>query len=248
MSVVREQDLLLVAGPAMDFLMHTWRLLRAADRPWTALPWRAAAAGALAFAIAWAPLLLAYWALNGHAGPTETAARKMTWWSPHAFSVLFSPEHGFLAWTPMAIIAIGGIVVGASGASGSARSVRWVFVAALVMIAAQVYSSGSVESWTVAGAFGQRRFVALTPLLVLGLAALFARVRAPTPRRWVTAAVALSVWWNLGLMAQFGMNLMDRQRLTLADNARVTFVELPFQAPAILWKYLTDRESFYRKP
>ena len=40
------------------------------------------------------------------------------------------------------------------------------------MIAAQVYSAGSVESWTVAGAFGQRRFVAITPLLIIGFAAL----------------------------------------------------------------------------
>ena len=42
------------------------------------------------------------------------------------------------------------------------------------MVALQVYIGGSVESWTVAGAFGQRRFVALTPLLVIGLAVLFA--------------------------------------------------------------------------
>ena len=32
------------------------------------------------------------------------------------------------------------------------------------MVAVQIYVSGSVESWTVAGAFGQRRFVALTIL------------------------------------------------------------------------------------
>ena len=42
----------------------------------------------------------------------------------------------------------------------------------LLMVAAQVYVSGAVESWTVAGAFGQRRFVAVTILLVIGLAAL----------------------------------------------------------------------------
>ena len=46
------------------------------------------------------------------------------------------------------------------------------------MVAAQVYVSGSVESWTVAGAFGQRRFVALTILLTIGLAAVLAAGRA----------------------------------------------------------------------
>jgi hypothetical protein len=39
---------------------------------------------------------------------------------------------------------------------------------------------------------------------------------------------------------------MDRQKLTLAENARVTFLELPFQAPRIAWRYLTDRSSFYK--
>jgi hypothetical protein len=60
--------------------------------------------------------------------------------------------------------------------------------------------------------------------------------------------VAGCVWWNIGLMAQFGLHLMDRQRLTPAANAWTTFVELPRQAPAIVWRYLTDRESFYGLP
>ena len=51
------------------------------------------------------------------------------------------------------------------------------------MVVLQVYTAGSVESWTVAGAFGQRRFVALTPLLVIGLAVLCASVSSAAPRR-----------------------------------------------------------------
>src|SRR5207244_3497107 len=88
---------------------------------------------------------------------------------------------------------------------------RWIAVCALVMFGLQAYIAGAVESWTVAGAFGQRRFVSVTPLLVLGLAALL----APGPRRtrwarWTAVAVvAACVWWNLGLMAQFGMHTMD---------------------------------------
>jgi hypothetical protein len=128
------------------------------------------------------------------------------------------------------------------------------------MVVLQAYISGSVESWTVAGSFGQRRFVSLTPLFVLGLAALSTSAvgrkdeghePARTPGRMRTSyffALFLCVWWNLGLMAQFGLHMMDRQRLTLIDNARVTFFELPLQAPSIVWRYLTDRESFYGQP
>ena len=115
------------------------------------------------------------------------------------------------------------------------------------MIALQAYTSGSVESWTVSGSFGQRRFIAITPLLVLGLAAWFSHARTAWTRRALAAIVLLCIWWNLGLMAQFGLNRMDRSRLVLKDNARVTFIELPREAPSIAWRYLSiARRSTYR--
>jgi hypothetical protein len=60
--------------------------------------------------------------------------------------------------------------------------------------------------------------------------------------------VALCQWWNLGLIAAFGMHRMDRQRLTLADNARTVFLQLPREAGAIAWRYLFNRSSFYQLP
>lgn len=274
MATVREQDLLLVIGPGLDFLRHWLRPAgpegpayvptgpaympaesRPGDAPRPASAVGAAIAGAVAFAAAYAPQLVAYQALNGHPGPTETLARKMSWTAPHALSVLISSEHGLLAWTPLVLVALAGLVAMAIGLArpgvrGSCwpihRDASWIAVLALLMIAGQVYISGSVESWTVAGSFGQRRFLALTPLLTLGLAAMFVVVPPVWPRRVLLVLVALCVWWNLGLMAQFGMKTMDRQKLTLAENARRTFLELPLQAPAIAWRYVTDRSSFYQ--
>jgi hypothetical protein len=49
-------------------------------------------------------------------------------------------------------------------------------------------------------------------------------------------------------MAQFGLNRMDRKQLTLAENARLTFVTLPFEAPQLVWRYVWDRSSFYNLP
>jgi hypothetical protein len=187
--------------------------------------------------------------------PDETAARKMTWTAPHFWGVLFSPEYGLFAWTPLAIVAIIGLVAVAAGGRNAVvesdtgdRDARRIAILALVMIAAQAYSSGSVESWTVAGSFGQRRFVAITPLLVLGLAGLFTHLRSDLPRRAAVVIVALAIWWNLGLMAQFGLHRMDRQKLTLLANARVTFIDLPREAPSLVWRYLTNRESLYKLP
>ena len=177
----------------------------------------------------------------------------MTWTAPHSLQVLFSPEHGLFAWTPLALLAVMGLVLLALGrVPTAARESRWLASMLLVTFALQVYVSGSVESWTVAGSFGQRRFVAVTPLLVLGLSSLFVAWSTVVRSRWlrVVAAmvVAAGIWWNLGLMIQFGLNRMDRQRLTLRDNIWTTFVVLPADAPGIVWRYLTNRESFYGLP
>jgi len=234
-----------------------WAGARGRSAPRREPMWAAALTGTLAFAAAYMPLLFAYTALNGHPGPTETAARKMTWTAPHAWSVLINPEHGLFAWTPLALVAIAGLLLlwrrGAGPAAPTGdrldtRDAQRVAALALLMLAVQAYTSGSVESWTVAGAFGQRRFVAITPLFVLGLAALSTYARSGWPRRALVTVVVLCVWWNLGLMAQFGLNRMDRQKLTLGANARATFLELPLEAPAIAWRYLTDRGSLYKLP
>ncbi len=254
MALVREQDGLLVIGPGLEFLIHA---LRATRLPGSARATATAAlAGTLAFLAGIAPQLLAYKALNGHFGQTESAANKMTWSSPHGLDVLFSPAHGLFAWTPLVVLALAGLVILAFRPRGPAQSPPEIAPGplsrfaglALLMIAAQAYTSGVVESWTVSGAFGQRRFVALTPLLVIGIAALWRALPAGAARRAGVGAVAVCIWWNVGLMAQFGMHRMDRKRLTLAENARVTFIELPLEAPRIAWRYFTDRESFYRRP
>jgi hypothetical protein len=209
---------------------------------------RAAAIGVLCFLLGYAPQLFAYYALNGHFGPTSTVSRKMSWTSPHSLSVLVDPEHGFFLWTPLALLAVAGLGWLAFSRRVSPTA-RWIGRLAVLMFVLQVYITGSVESWTVAGSFGQRRFVATTPLLALGVAAVFSLWGdGRRARVFRTLVIVLAIWWNLGLMAQFGLHLMDRQRLALADNARVTFLELPTRMPAIVWRYLSDRSSFFGLP
>ncbi|MEP6592976.1 MAG: hypothetical protein ABJC51_04755, partial [Acidobacteriota bacterium] len=116
----------------------------------------------------------------------------------------------------------------------------------LLMAALQVYVSGAVASWTVAGAFGQRRFVALTLILVVGLAALGDAARTPFRRTALAVAMAICVWWNVALMAEFGTRLMDRQRLEPRRNAYDAFVTLPRLAPDLAYRYLLRRSSFYQ--
>jgi hypothetical protein len=263
MAMVREQDAILAIGPALDFGLFVLRGdtvsihqgARGPTDPAIGISQRQSgtlqlgraitigAAGCFAFFGGLLPQLFAYKALNGHYGPSSLVVRKMTWTAPHALSVLVSPEHGFFIWTPLAAIAIVGLIL---LAVRGAPTTRRVAVCMLVMIGLQVYVSGSVESWTVAGAFGQRRFVALTIVLTIGLAAMIAVVGS----RWrgpMGIVLALCVWWNLALIVEFGTGLMNRQRLEPRRNAYDAFVTLPRMLPSLAYRYLFDRESFYQQ-
>jgi hypothetical protein len=128
----------------------------------------------------------------------------------------------------------------------AAGGTRRIGACMLLMVGLQVYVSGAVASWTVAGAFGQRRFVSVTIFLVVGLAALRQWIRADAMRRATHVAIVICVWWNLALTAEFGTSMMDRQRLDLRQNAYDAFVTLPRMAPRLVYRYFTERASFYK--
>jgi hypothetical protein len=248
MTMVREQDLFFTVGPALDLALTLMRRRSASS---TGAPVKStgallagAAAGVAAAAVAYLPQALAYLALNGRIGPSQIVARKMYWTSPHALQVMFSPEHGLFLWTPLALVALAGVAIVAARGGDRGR----IAIVLAVMFAAQVYVSGCVDSWSAAGAFGARRFVGTTVILVVGLAAV-ARTSVRWPSRiGLTAVLALCVWWNLALIVQFGTGLMDRQRLEPGRNARMAFVEVPAKVPGLAWRYLFDRASFYAAP
>jgi hypothetical protein len=247
MAMVREQDIFFAAGPALDFV---WSRVRG-DGPVRrslgegggseAGGWIGVVAAVVSFAAVFTPQMATYLILNGHLGPHSSVGRKMNWLSPHALEVLFSPQHGFFVWTPLALIAILGLGV----AAFSQKDRIWLCL--LLMVALQIYVGGSVESWTVAGAYGQRRFIALTAAMVMGFTALQYGLKSSATSRALMAIAALAVYWNLALIAEFSIGLMDRQRLEPRKNAYDAFVTLPRQAPSLAYRYLVDRPSFYKK-
>src|SRR6185503_7435193 len=120
---------------------------------------------------------------------------------------LFDPAHGLFVWAPLLLLAAGGLAL----AVVRGRRDEPVPLALAAAFLLQIWINGSVESWTQAGAFGSRRFVAATPLLAWGLAALLAAVLPRVSRRAVAAGLFAFAWWNVSLMVQFGLKLMDRQ-------------------------------------
>ena len=237
-ALVREQDGLFLVFPAMVIAMDGGR-----DRRGAAALARLAAMAATA-ALVFTPQLLAYRAINGRLGPSRLVARKMSYLSPHALDVLFDPGHGLFVWAPLLLVAGAGLALAAARAR---RRDRVVPVALLVALAGQVWINGSVESWTQAGAFGSRRFVGATPLFAWGLATLVAAALARVDRRLVAAALLAFAWWNVSLMVQFGLRLMDRQQLDWPRVAVNQVTEVPRRAGRSAWLFFTDRERLVRE-
>jgi hypothetical protein len=234
-ALVREQDVLFLAVPAG--LVAAEALRRRTPLPGLAHLAVMAAAAVAAFL----PQLLAYRVLNGSWGPSRMVARKMTWWSPHFLEVLFDPAHGLYAWSPLLLVASAGLV------AAVARRRGWVPALLGVALLLQVWINGSVESWTQAGAFGSRRFVGATPVFAWGLAGALAWLLARRGPGAAAAVVAVFVWWNASLMVQFGLRLMDRQRLEWPQVAVRQVTDVPPRIGRTAWLFFTDRERLVRE-
>lgn len=252
MGMVREQDVFIALGPALDFLMSAKRRLQ--DGTWRAPDVLVrSAAGTATVAICFMPQVLTYISLYGQPVPSSTVQGKMTWTSPHTWLVLLSPSNGLLFWTPLAFPALMGLVWMAmrrspeSGVDVMSAARRRIAMICLVMVMTQIYLGGALDTWAGAGSFGQRRLVGLTVFFVIGLTMLLVAVKHQWVRYGTWCFVALAVWWNLGLTAQFGAGLMNRQRLDPASNAYHNFVTIPRQLPMLVSRFLLDRASFYER-
>jgi hypothetical protein len=233
-GLVREQDLFFLVVPGAGL---AWRLLARRDALAVLARGTALLAGAL---LAFLPQLAAYRVLNGRFGPTTLVARKMTWSSPHLVEVLFDPGHGLFLWAPLLLLAVAGLVL-------AARPAREATLLLGLGLLAQAWINGSVESWHMAGAFGARRFVSATAVFAWGLAGLLGVLLPRLGPRATALALALFAWWNVSLMLQFGLRLMDRQRLEWPKVAVNQVTEVPRRLGRTAWLLLTDRERLVRE-
>ena len=111
-----------------------------------------------------------------------------------------------------------------------------------------LYAIGCYENWAGISSFGNRFFVALTPLFILGLASLFDWLAAAwQERRAAILAVSLTVVliiWNMGLVFQWGMHLIPaRGPISWHDAAYNQVAVVPVQAARTLESYLTGRKQ-----
>jgi hypothetical protein len=233
-GLVREQDALVGVVPAADLALQAWR-----RQDWGRTLTRGLVLAASA-AAAFVPQLLAYRVLNGAFGPSRLVTQKMRYLSPHFLEVLFDPGHGVFVWSPLLLLA-------ALGLAWAWRRAPDVVSALALALLLQVWINGSVDSWSQAGAFGSRRFVGITVAFAWGLTALVAAVRPRLGTRATAAGLALFVWWNVSLMVQFGLRLMDRQRLEWPKVAVNQVTAVPSRVGRVALLFFTDRERLVRE-
>jgi hypothetical protein len=176
-------------------------------------------------------------------GPTRTgyaSVRDWMWNSPAFWNVLFSSDHGMLSWTPILILALAGLALFRLVDQRFAMYLCTVFVAFYILISLHA-------DWDGLSSYGNRFFVSLTPIFILGLAAFFDWLgrawqehRAAIFASIVTAAL---ITWNLGLIFQWGMHLIPaRGPISWRDAAYNQVAVVPAQTIRTVKAYLTGRE------
>ena len=231
--------------PALEALSAYWRSWRAAAPAWPPA-WRLALRHALFLAMFFAALLPTWitrrviygsWLVSGY-----IPLRQWHWARPALWSVLFSSDHGLLSWTPILLFACAGLFLFCK------REPRTgVRLAASAL--AFYYAIAAYPNWDGLSSFGNRFFVSLTPLFVLGLAValdafgrLFARQRAALAA--ASAAVVLLILWNLGFMFQWGMHMIPvRGPVSWTEVARNQFQEVPLKLTGRFRDYLFHRRA-----
>ena len=184
-----------------------------------------------------------------YGGPFETgylSIRDFLWRSPVFFSVLFSTDHGLLSWTPLLGFAILGLLFFAFRLS----KVGIPFFIALVTF--YIFIS-FYPDWAGISSYGNRFFVSLTALFVLGLSVFLERVAQLFRSRRAALAVAsaalsILVLWNAGLMFQWGMHLIPaRGPVSFSEMIHNQFFVVPRQLTGDLQFYLFRRKSLMKQ-
>jgi hypothetical protein len=189
------------------------------------------------------PTFVSRWIVYG--GPFETgyvSIRDFLWDSPVFFSVLFSSNHGLLSWTPLVGLAILGLLLFAFRMPKVGIPLFTAMVAFYVFIS--IY-----PDWAGISSYGNRFFLSLTPLFVLGLAYLLERAAAHFSRPRATLAVfsgvlACFVLWNLGLIYQWGTHLVPaRGAISFRQAAYNQVYVVPGQLTTHLRSYFFRRSD-----
>jgi hypothetical protein len=168
------------------------------------------------------------------------------WRSPAFLGVLFASNHGLFVWTPILLFATAGLIL-----------FRWreprvgaPFLAALL---AFYLFMACYPDWAGISSYGNRFFVSLTPLFILGLSVFLDRLSQffRSQRMALAGAcalLALFFLWNVGLMFQWGSHLIPvRGPISFSEMIHNQFFVVPRQITGDLQLYLFKRKALMQQ-
>jgi hypothetical protein len=159
---------------------------------------------------------------------------------------LFSSEHGLFSWTPLLLLATVGLVLFRSREPRVGTPLLAAALAFYIFIACY-------PDWAGISSFGNRFFVSLTPLFILGLGVFLERVSAlfRTQRAAIATAsmvLAMFMLWNAEFMFQWGAHLIPpRGPISWSIMIRNQFSVVPRQITTHLGNYLFHRQDMMRQ-
>jgi len=198
--MARQQDAVVLLVPAGAALMHDgWR--RSWQKLCSALPFVG-----VGFAPLFAVQMLVWHTLRGSFITYAYRGQDFAYLTrPQIAAVLVSSNHGLITWHPLIVVCLFGLVL------LSLREHPVIGRLALVCFAAQLYVVSSWWCWWMGYSFGHRGFLGLTPLFVLGLAAVLERLTQPWARRLFVAGLACLFLWNVVLMFAYLSEMIPYQ-------------------------------------
>jgi hypothetical protein len=167
------------------------------------------------------------------------------WSAPFWRLVLFSSDHGVLSWTPLLGVAILGLFF-------APRQARRIAIFFGIAVAALFYVISSYPYWDGLSSFGNRFFISLTAIFVVGLAMFleFLSLRFSSPRVSLfvlSAALACFSVWNLGFIFQWGAHLVPvRGPISWGEMVHNQFVVVPQELATQVRTYILRRHAFMR--
>jgi hypothetical protein len=201
----------------------------------------------IVFVISLLPTFITRFIVYG--GPLETGYPGMSTWhwaSPALWKVLFSADHGMWSWTPILFFAVIGLIF-------LARRDMLLGGGAILAFLAYYYFIASYPDWDGLSSFGNRFFVSLTPIFILGLAALLSALfdwigNVPRALAVSSAAIVLFIVWNFGFIFQWGTHLVPaRGEISWTDMVHNQVVVVPTRVVRSLDLYFLHRGEMMKQ-
>jgi len=195
-----------------------------------------------ALVVAFLPTLISRWVIYGSA--LSSGYDQKLWHPGHPAwrKVLFSSDHGLFSWTPILFLACAGLLF-------LMRRDRELGAALILSTIAFYCLIASYADWDGISSYGNRFFISLTPIFVVGLAALIAASEGlvrnkRVARQGAIAVIAMLVLWNLGLVFQWGMHLIpERGPISWSEMVSNQFRAVPADLSRSLERYFTRRHQ-----